>query len=76
LYRRVDCYEFTNVLEVCTASVIMAESIFALMMEAVQTSETFVNLYQFTWRYNPEDGHLYTRRRKKLKSHVINGMTD
>jgi hypothetical protein len=27
----------------------------ALMMEAVQTSETLVNSYQSTWRYNPED---------------------
>jgi hypothetical protein len=30
----------------------------ALMMEAVRTSETMVNLYQTTWRYNPEDNHL------------------
>jgi hypothetical protein len=27
----------------------------ALMMEAVQTSETLVNSYQCTRRYNPED---------------------
>jgi hypothetical protein len=30
-----------------------------LMMEAVWTSEMFVNLYQPTWHYNPEDSHLY-----------------
>jgi hypothetical protein len=30
----------------------------ALMMEAVQTSETLVNSYQSTRRYNPEDSHL------------------
>jgi hypothetical protein len=30
----------------------------ALMMEAARTSETLVNLYQTTWRYNPEDSHL------------------
>jgi hypothetical protein len=30
-----------------------------LMMEAVRTSEMLVNLYQSTWRYNPEDGHLH-----------------
>jgi hypothetical protein len=30
----------------------------ALMMEAVQTSETSVNSYQSTRRYNPQDGHL------------------
>jgi hypothetical protein len=28
------------------------------MMAAVQTSETLVNSYQSTRRYNPEDGHL------------------
>jgi hypothetical protein len=32
--------------------------IMALMMEAVQTSETLVNSYQSTRRYNPEDSHL------------------
>jgi hypothetical protein len=31
------------------------------MMEAAQTSETLVNSYQFTRRYNPEDSHLYIR---------------
>jgi hypothetical protein len=30
----------------------------ALMMEAVSTSETLVNFYQSTRRYNPEDSHL------------------
>jgi hypothetical protein len=25
------------------------------MMEAARTSETLVNFYQITWRYNPED---------------------
>jgi hypothetical protein len=36
----------------------MQAKAFALMMEAVRTSETSVNSYQSTWRYNPEDGHL------------------
>jgi hypothetical protein len=31
----------------------------ALMMEAARTSETLVNFYQTTWRYNPEDRHLH-----------------
>jgi hypothetical protein len=31
----------------------------ALMMEAVRTSETSVNLYQSKRRYNPEDSHLH-----------------
>jgi hypothetical protein len=29
----------------------------ALMMEAARTSETLVNFYQTTWRYNPEENH-------------------
>jgi hypothetical protein len=29
----------------------------ALMMEAARTSETLVNFYQTTRRYNPEDSH-------------------
>jgi hypothetical protein len=30
----------------------------ALMMEAASTSETLVNFYHTTRRYNPEDSHL------------------
>jgi hypothetical protein len=30
----------------------------ALMMEAARASETLVNFYQTTRRYNPEDSHL------------------
>jgi hypothetical protein len=33
-------------------------SFIALMMEAASTSETLVNFYQTTRRYNPEDSHL------------------
>jgi hypothetical protein len=29
-----------------------------LMMEGARTSETLVNFYQTTQRYNPEDSHL------------------
>jgi hypothetical protein len=43
----------------------------ALMMEAARTSETLVNFYQTTLRYNPEDSHLHTRRRENLKSHLF-----
>jgi hypothetical protein len=41
---------------------------FALMMEAATTSETLVNFYQTTRRYNPEDSHLRTHRREIQKS--------
>jgi hypothetical protein len=40
----------------------------ALMMEAARTSVTLVKFYQTTRRYNPEDSHLRTQRRKNLKS--------
>jgi hypothetical protein len=43
----------------------------ALMMEAASTSETSVRFYQTTWRNNPEDSHLHTRRRENLKSHPL-----
>jgi hypothetical protein len=39
------------------------------MMEAARTSETLVNVYQTTRRYNPEDSHLRTHRRENLKSY-------
>jgi uncharacterized membrane protein len=41
------------------------------MMEAARTSETLVNFYQTTRRYNPEDSHLRTHRRENLKSYSI-----
>jgi hypothetical protein len=40
-------------------------------METARTSETLVNFYQTTQRYNPEDGHLRTHRRENLKSYII-----
>jgi hypothetical protein len=43
----------------------------ALMMEAARTSETLVNFYQTTRRYNPEDSHLRTHRRENLKSYCL-----
>jgi stress response protein YsnF len=55
-------YKFTIFTEVRNASVI------DLMVEAVQTSETSVNLYQSAWHCNPEDSHLHTHRRENLKS--------
>jgi hypothetical protein len=43
----------------------------ALMMEAARTSETLVNFYQTTRRYNPEDSDLRTHRRQNLKSYLL-----
>jgi hypothetical protein len=40
------------------------------MMEAARTSETLINFYQTTRRYNPEDSHLRTHRRENLKSYL------
>jgi hypothetical protein len=39
------------------ASIIRGMSTHPLMMEAARSSETLVNFYQTTWRYNPEDSH-------------------
>jgi hypothetical protein len=41
-----------------------------VMMQAVNTSETPVNFYETTQRYNPEDSHLYTRR-ENLKASLL-----
>jgi hypothetical protein len=38
--------------------VLAASIIRAMMMEAARTSETLVNFYQITRRYNPEDSYL------------------
>jgi hypothetical protein len=43
----------------------------SLMMEAVRASETSVNLYQFTRRYNQEDSHLHVHRQENLKSYYF-----
>jgi hypothetical protein len=45
-----------------------ARWLIALLMEAANSSETSVNFYQTTRRYNPEDSHLRTHRRENLKS--------
>jgi hypothetical protein len=58
------------VLAATIAMAMLAYSIIALMMEVASTSETSVNFYQTTRRYNPEDSHLNTRRRENLKSHA------
>jgi hypothetical protein len=49
----------------------LSSGLFALMMEAASTSETPVNFYQTTRRYNSEDRHLNTRRRENVKSTYI-----
>jgi hypothetical protein len=47
----------------------MSDSLIALMMEAVQTSETSLHSYQSTRRYNPEDNHLHIHLHENLKSY-------
>jgi hypothetical protein len=61
--------QFNNVSEFCVDSIIIA-----LMMEAVQTSETLINSYQSTRRYNPDDSHLQSHRRENLKSYLSDGL--
>jgi hypothetical protein len=55
----------TDVSEVCTASTIRA-----MMMEAVRTSETSVNIYLTARQYIPEDSKLHTSCSENLKSHM------
>jgi hypothetical protein len=43
--------------------------VIAMMMEAARTSETLVNFYQTTRRYNPEESHFRAHRRENLKSY-------
>jgi hypothetical protein len=40
-----------------------------LKLEGATISETSVNFYETTQRYNPEDSQLYTHRCENLKSH-------
>jgi predicted secreted protein len=64
MFCRVVKQMLTDVSEARTASSI------ALIMQAVHTSETSVNIYLTTRQYNPEDSELHNRRRENLKSHI------
>jgi hypothetical protein len=44
-----------------------------LMMEAARTFETFVNFYQTTWQYDPEDSQLLFIYVFELLEEVCNG---
>jgi hypothetical protein len=43
----------------------------ALMMEAARSSETLVNFYQTTRRYNLEDSHLHFLSFEELRSFLF-----
>jgi hypothetical protein len=51
---------------------LLPPSLIALMMEATRASETLINFYQTTRRYNPEDSHLRSHRLENLKSYYAN----
>jgi hypothetical protein len=53
MLRHVVSLKLAEISEVLTSSIIRAMG--ALMMEAVSTSETPVNLYETTWRKVPEE---------------------
>jgi hypothetical protein len=44
--------------------------VITLMMAAVGSSETSVNIYQNTWRNIPEVSLIHTRLRENLESHI------
>jgi hypothetical protein len=62
MLRHAVWYTFTDVSDVLTAPITHYPA-------EVNTSETSVNFYHITWRNIPEDSHLHTRRREKVKSH-------
>jgi hypothetical protein len=62
----VTFFSFTNVSEDLAA--------IALMMEAAWSSETLLNFYQTTRRYNPEDSHLRTHHLENLKFYLISSL--
>jgi hypothetical protein len=62
MQRREDWYEFSDVSEVCTASIIRAMSTLA-----VRTSETTVTLCQSTRRDNPLDGNTCCHKRLNVQ---------
>jgi hypothetical protein len=61
--------EVSNVSEVLAAS--MRAMMIALIMEAARTSQTLVNSYLTTRRYNPEDSRLniFISRSSSVKSY-------
>jgi hypothetical protein len=59
-----------SLVEVYHCLEVLAVSIIRAMDTAENTSETSVNLYQTTCRYNPEDSHLRSRGRENLKFHL------
>jgi hypothetical protein len=65
MYCRVVKYMLPDVSAVRTASITRA-----MIIEAVRTSETSVNIYLTTRQYIPEISELHTRRRENLKSQV------
>jgi hypothetical protein len=69
MYYRVLNWMSTDVSEARAAAIIR---VIALMMEAVHTSETSVNIQLRIRQYISEDSELHTRRRENLKSHEGN----
>jgi hypothetical protein len=63
--------KFTDFCDVLLCSQVDIDLRFALMMEAVRTSETSINICLTTRLYIPEDSKLHTRSRENLKSHII-----
>jgi hypothetical protein len=66
-FRGACCFHHQD--DMNAASIIRAMSLIVLMIEAANTSETSVKIYQATRRNNPEDSHLHTHRRENLKSY-------
>jgi hypothetical protein len=69
LQHRAVWKNFTDVSEVFNAFTLRTMA--TLIMEAAGTSETFVNFYQTTRRYNTEGSRVHTRRHENIKSYTV-----
>jgi hypothetical protein len=71
-YRLAACAGQTSGCDICLKRESRVALDYALMMEAVSTSETSVSFCQTTLLNIPEDSHVHTRRRENRKSQLSN----
>jgi hypothetical protein len=61
-------FQYGKYLTKCKETYVTEDGCLLGCSAAASTSETSVNFYQTTQRYNPEDSHLRTRRRENLET--------
>jgi hypothetical protein len=68
MLRRVVWWKSADFPEVFNTAIIQT---FAMKIEAVRTSETMANFYEYTRRNVAEDRHLLTRSHENLNCHTV-----